>query len=648
MPAPCTIRKWYAKSNANGNPGLSKESLDTLRNLVNEYKAKGEEVYCSLSFDEMNIKRNLTYSDTQKRFIGHISYGSIPSNAEYLPVATYALVFMINGLNIKFNLPVAYHFVNSLLAHEKASLISIVLRAVSEVGVKVIAMNFDGLATNGPSCELLGANLNIDAGFQPHILDPLDNHKIFIFFDAPHMIKLIRNCLGTYKTLYHENGSKIEWTFFEKLADLRTKCDIVTHKLTKKHIMFEKDIMKVSLAVQTFSQSVARSMVKLAEYPQTQSMFENSAETARFAKRMDNLFNVFNSDTGSNKSIFHKPINPETKDQIFSFLDETAKYIRGLKLSPESNSIIYSRRKTGFIGFLVNIHNIKEMYLEYVESGKLKEIPAQNFDQDALENLFCLVRTCFLGANDNPTVEQFYSAYRRALIATELTCSAFANCADKISILCVSSTPKQKQIVKPTIVLNEMHESNNGTRLTANESSIKEVSNLLKQNSFDGSDMNSFDGSDLTVCHLANSIEIKIKNVARTNCSTCLDIISSIFQNNEKSSIRHVPNANDRIPCKSTVKICALANQYLLREANKIGFNYNHLVSSVENELNVDMLYEATDFSHNLDHKVDLIRYIIGEMVRERANFIARKVTLNEQKKLLRRKNLKATHFAGL
>lgn len=71
------------------------------------------------------------------------------------------------------------------------------------------------------------------------------------------------------------------------------------------------------------------------------------------------------------------------------------------------------------------------------------------------------------------------------------------------------------------------------------------------------------------------------------------------------------------------------------------------MIQSIEENLDVANLYKNTDFSHNLNHKIDLIRHMIGEFVRERATYIARKITLNEQKKLLRRNNLKATHFAG-
>lgn len=111
LPHVGTIKKWYANSQCNGEPGVSQESINTLRNLVED---SNEEVYVTSSFDEMNIRRNCQWSDVQKKFIGQITYGSIPENAQYLPVANNAIVFMINGINLSSNLPVAFQFINCL------------------------------------------------------------------------------------------------------------------------------------------------------------------------------------------------------------------------------------------------------------------------------------------------------------------------------------------------------------------------------------------------------------------------------------------------------------------------------------------------------------------------------------------------------
>lgn len=646
LPHPSTLRKWYANSSSNGEPGLSKDSLHVLRALVEKYREKQTDIYVTLAFDEMNIRRHVQYSDTMKRFLGNITYGSIPRNAEYFPVANNAIVFMVNGINIRFNIPVAMHFINSLQAHEKAALISIVIEALTNVGVKVIAITFDGLGTNTPTCNLLGACFNIYKDFRPYILNPVNREKIFVMFDAPHMIKLIRNCIGTKKVIYYGNESKIEWKFYENLEQLRSKYDIVTHKLTKQHILFEKNIMNVSLATQLLSASVAESMEHFSMLPETKHLFEGVEITSDFTRKMDKLFDIFNSklsSSGSNNN-FKNPINNTTKNEIFSFLDEMVNYIKQLKL--EDQNILFSRRKTAFKGFIVNIHNLKELYTTYVESNIISALPTNSLNQDPLEFFFGRIRSCS-GSNDNPTVEQFCSAYRKTLVSSELRCSTLSNCVDELSILHVPASQKPRMNAPNVIVRVEQTFSTSRKRnfSAASSTGVEEIENLLMpKRTEENSDLYSFDGSNITVSYLAAKLGKKIEETTRSHCEHCINIMKNIFKENLKFESSH---SIGRVPCQSTVDICRKANDNLRIHAYKFDFNYASLLRAFEESLELYILYEKSDFSHNETHKIDLIRFIIEDFIRVRASYIARCITLNEKKKLLRRKHLKNVHFAG-
>lgn len=648
LPHPSTIRTWYANS-SNGEPGISKDSLENLKNLVDEYKLKNEEIYCTLAFDEMSIRRHVQWSDTQKKFIGHISYGSIPENAEYLPVANNALVFMVNGINVSFNVPVAFHFINCLQAHEKAALLKVVLTAVSQTGLHIIVIIFDGLLSNVSTCVLLGATFNVDKNFRPYIINPVTGAKVYLLFDPPHMTKLMRNCLGTKKTLYCDDGTEIHWKFFENLVQLQSKCDIVTHKLTKQHIAFQRNIMNVSLATQTLSESAARSMEKLSLYAKTSHMFENCEGTVRFSRICNNLFDIFNSKESS-VNIFKSAMKSNTKDEIFQFLDQTTEYLKSLSLEHNGKSIIYSVRKAGFKGYIANIHSFKGMYTEYVETGKMDFIPMRKLNQDPVESFFGRIRTCCLGNNDNPTVEQFSAAYRKILVASELSSSIFSNCKDHLKILHTPSTHKPKTNTVPIIVRVDPSIYENKTRKPkTNAASIQEINDLLipkhDTNNLDD-DSFSFDGSEITIARLAGEIEDKILTVTRSKCEDCSNIMSTIFNANEASDIIHIPRKNERNPCADTINICQQTNELLRAHAYRIDFNYNSLLQCIDETLNYDNLFAEAEF-HDDNHKVDLIKYIISEFIRIRATSIARNITLNEKKKLLRRKQLKLVHFAG-
>lgn len=653
LPHPSTIRKWYAKSNCNGEPGLSEDSLATLRSLVEEHKKENNTIHATISFDEVHIRRHVQWSDTKKKIIGNITYGSIPQKAEYLPAASNAIAFMVNGINKSFHLPVAFQFINCLQKYEKAALIMLVLRAVTQTGIVIDALVFDGLFGNLTTCSLLGASFNTEKNFQPYIINPITKEKIFIFLDAPHMIKLIRNCIGQLKTLHHVDGSKIEWKYYESLEDHRKKYDIVTHKLTRDHILFEKNIMNVRLATQLLSESVAQSMTKFSAMPQTKDVFKGCEATVEFTRKFNKLFDIFNSrESDCKKNIFKQPLTKNSATEIFKFFDDMTEYIKNLKLSPDDKSIIFSRRKTWFKGFIINMSNLKSMYEKYVATDVMKNIESRSLNQDYLENLFGRIRTAYLGNNDNPTVEQFCAAYRKTIVATELRCSTFANCVDQLNILHVSSSGKANPTKNPVIIrtqeMNSDHANVQNTKNTikTNAPEIESISKVLAPEQMKINSEN-FDGSKITVSYLSGVIEKKIINSTRSNCTNCVNIMKCIFNENPKCDAIHVETKDSKIPCQSTINICQIACDCLQTHAFKINFNYNNLLDEIEKKLEVLQLYNQTNFEHNLEHKKDLIRYIIEEFVRIRATYLAQQITMNEQKKLLRRKNLKTVHFAG-
>lgn len=78
-----------------------------------------------------------------------------------------------------------------------------------------------------------------------------------------HMLKLVRNCLGDKNILRDKFNRTIEWKFIERLYRAK-KNDLVSHKLTKKHIEYGGNVMNVTLASQTISNSVAETIEKLA------------------------------------------------------------------------------------------------------------------------------------------------------------------------------------------------------------------------------------------------------------------------------------------------------------------------------------------------------------------------------------------------
>lgn len=167
--------------------------------------------------------------------------------------------------------------------------------------------------------------------------------------------------------------------------------------------------MKVSLAAQTFSASVAdaidncRDTLKLPQ-------FQGSEPAVKFIRTFDHLFDIFNSRNPCSKG-FKAALLKSNKHSWESFLQEIRKYIGGLKNS--SGGLMYStRRKTGFVRFIVAIDSIKQIFIELVEkdNAPMKYMFTYKFSQDRLELFFEAGRSSG-GFNNNPTAEQFTAAY---------------------------------------------------------------------------------------------------------------------------------------------------------------------------------------------------------------------------------------------
>lgn len=118
--------------------------------------------------------------------------------------------------------------------------------------------------------------------------------------------------------------------------------------------------MKVVLAAQTLSKSVSNALKSL----QNQPGFEGSQPTADFVKMFNDLFDILNS-MNSNAEGFKKPLdidNFTATEQVFA---DATTFIKSILL-PSGQPVLQSVYKTGFLGFLVDIQSVTEMFKELV------------------------------------------------------------------------------------------------------------------------------------------------------------------------------------------------------------------------------------------------------------------------------------------
>jgi len=350
LPHPQSIRKWFSKYDF--SPGITKPVLENLKNMIEEYNAKGIELEFGIQTDEMSIKKAIEWDG--KQYHGHVDLGL---DIEESDEASYALVIMLVALNAHFKTPISYYLIRSLTAEQRSNILKESLVILHDNGISnIISITFDGATTNLGMVKNLGADLqNIQEGsFFKH---PVTKEPIVVIPDACHMLKLIRNTVAEYDLIDNE-GNTIQWSFLEKLVEIQEEHKLhPATKIRQRHINFQKEKMKVKLAAQTFSKSVADALIFMKQkFPQD---FANVDATVKFCETINNIFDILNTRRKFEKNTDLKTcITQENYETIEKKVDEYINYIKSLRIIEDKKykqniSILNSKRRIVFWGFLI-------------------------------------------------------------------------------------------------------------------------------------------------------------------------------------------------------------------------------------------------------------------------------------------------------
>ena len=164
------------------------------------------------------------------------------------------------------------------------------------------------------------------------------------------MMTLVKNTMSGWKILKDKDGSIIEWKFIQELHELQEKEGLrLANKLRSLHVYWKPAKIKVNLAAQTLSSSVADALEycedKLHEMPQ----FNGFGPAVKYICVFDRLFDVLNS-RNSRANSFKAPIRKTNYEFVKKFLDDACEYTKGL-IGPDGKPILQLKRKTGFVGF---------------------------------------------------------------------------------------------------------------------------------------------------------------------------------------------------------------------------------------------------------------------------------------------------------
>ena len=418
LPSPSTIRSWATSVEC--EPGFLKQVINHLQNNLPE-----DNKDCVLLVDEMSIKSDVLWDAKTKTFVGNVNYGNIVAE-DGDTAAENALVVMAVGLKQPWSYPIAYFLVNGLTARTQSQIIKESINLITDAGLEVHAVIFDGCSKNLATARALGCKVeNFDGSFQ-HPSRP--GRTLYVILDVCHMLKLARNALGDKGPFCINGKQSIFWDFIVELYNMQ-KDDVLhlANKLKSKHIHWHNVKMKVAVAAQTLSNSVASGIryLKLIGIPK----FQNSDETAEFIEKINNMFDILNSKSKFGTH-YKTPITLENIDDIEGYLNDVNSYLQKLE-QMDGTKLVSGPRKTFVCGFALSSNSIIALARRLLERdfNKFNYLLTYRFSQDQIEMFFSKIRSR-LGWNQNPTALQFKWAMRTLLQKNQITAPPTSNCQE--------------------------------------------------------------------------------------------------------------------------------------------------------------------------------------------------------------------------
>ena len=341
--------------------GFHEEAFQELRN----HKGDPEFENATLTLDEMSLKSYLNYDPKLKRNFGYVDHGGNTNITGSNEIATDALVVMLVSMRGRWKLPLGYMLTKSITADVQAGIIREALRRSFDAGVRVRVLTMDGTAHNTSTYKALGCNLlpTKISGMKVDFPHPHKdaNYRIYGMLDPPHMIKLVRNILAEYWELYWPGKGMVKWAYIVRLQETQKAHQGVrlANKITNKHISYKANKMKVYLATQLFSRSVAKSLRWCHEQNVPGFESKDVLVTAEFVSLHNDLFDVLNSRalTGKGLKAALTVDNLHIAQETFRKFEQLYDVLQG----PDGKKVIHSRRKTGPLGFISCIKTVEKL-----------------------------------------------------------------------------------------------------------------------------------------------------------------------------------------------------------------------------------------------------------------------------------------------
>lgn len=645
LPHSRTIRKWYQSLNC--MPGFTTESFEAIKGAVDNANEENKRIVLHVIFDEIHIRQHIDWDGHGEKAIGFVDVGDGGNSST---LASQILVFLAVCVNKAWKIPLAFFPIASINAEQKRNIAVLCLQNLLTTGAEVTGITFDGAATNLTVAKLLGCdirNINSPRYFKIENCE----QKYILHPDPVHMLKLVRNALHDLKIIKDGEGNQIKWEFLKNLMEIQEKEGLhLGNKLRKAHIYFSDQKMRVKLAVQLFSRSVADAIDFCREILNMKE-FENSEATANFVRIFNDSFDVLNSRKVSEYDYKKRALCKNNFPHVEPFTIEAIDYISKLVLISDT-PIIKSARNVGFIGFIRGLQNIAELYERFILTEKLSFLPLYKITQDHIELFFSSIRMG-LGSNNNPSVKQFIGRYKKLLLRSQIREGGVGNCLplEKMHLLPVNPIDPLAQInqtANRSQMLQEEESADISPSVNINDS-IPEL-HFLHDHSYAEDPARLSFYIESVVEYIAGYAVFSINK--KLHCCECLAAL--IGDSAPNTLIAYKSRGYLKNPSESVRKIC-LEIEKEMRRRIKLSTSLNNMLTKTEYsalKISIQKSFIGKKFFENQEshmiegeHYALLLKLITETYLKVRYHFIAKNIS---EKNSLRQKFNRLVLFQGM
>lgn len=307
-------------------------------------------------------------------------------------------IVLVRGLVAKWKQPVFIDFDKKMTDE----ILTNIIGELYNVGYTVVACVCDCGGGNMGLWKKLNINIDNTAFSHPNTGDP-----IFMFADAPYLLKLIRNWLIDAGFIMGDGNIVTKWPIQELLKITESEVSSC-YQLTQNHLdCIKTQRQNVLLAAQLMSHSIGTALKHYL--PGTDKNM--AVDTGDFILLVNKWFDVMNSSNVCAAIPTKRPFGLHLEEQK-NILQEVIKVFLNMRVMSKSkenalktNDECTLKKKSMEIfqkGVIISSTSLQNLYEFLHQKYDLKYILTRRLNQDALESFFSQLRTRG-GLNDHPT-----------------------------------------------------------------------------------------------------------------------------------------------------------------------------------------------------------------------------------------------------